>query len=152
MRGHVGRIVFGFLLVATLMACGIGCAKKTSDKSLVFVDPLDAEVLIQGKKKVFGLAGTSTAVWVDPRSTADYRAGHIPGALHIPFEDVRTDHRRLKAFDVIIVYGANYNSPVALATSKTLMELGFKDVRTLRGGLRAWEAAGNDVEQDEGGG
>jgi rhodanese-related sulfurtransferase len=31
--------------------------------------------------------------------------------------------------------------------SKTLIELGFDDVRTLRGGLRAWEDAGFEVEK-----
>ena len=34
--------------------------------------------------------------------------------------------------------------------SKRLLELGFKDVRTLRGGLRAWTDAGFEVEEGAG--
>ena len=46
---------------------------------------------------------------------------------------------------IIIVSGETYNDPVAIAMSKTLMELGFKDVKTLRGGIMGWEDAGEPV-------
>jgi rhodanese-related sulfurtransferase len=150
MRGFPGRIACGFLLAMLPAMCLIGCSNKTSDRSLVFVQPADAELLVQGKRGLLGLGGEVRGVWLDPRSRVDYLAGHIPGAVHLPFEDLRSEHAGLDQYDVIIVYGDDYNSPVALAASKTLIELGFKDVRTLRGGLRAWEDAGNPIEQGEG--
>lgn len=152
MRTLVGRIVFALVLATLLTSPLIGCAKRTSDRSLVFVEPADAEQLLRGKRGVLGLGGESRGVWVDPRTRIDYINGHIPGALHIPFEDLRSEYARLEGYDVIIVYGDDYNSPVALAASKTLMELGFEDVRTLRGGLRIWQTTGNTIEQGEGGG
>jgi 3-mercaptopyruvate sulfurtransferase SseA len=152
MRSLVGRIAFGLVLATLLILSPAGCTKKTSDRSLVFVGPADAEQLLRGKRGVLGLGGTARGVWLDPRARIEYLDGHIPGAMHIPFENLRSEHSGLDEYDVIIVYGKDYNSPVALGASKTLMELGFKDVRTLRGGLRAWEAAGNAIEKGEGGG
>ena len=150
MRSLVGRIVLALLLITLPATAPLGCSSKTSDRSLVFVEPAEAEVLLRGKRGVLGLGGEARGAWVDPRSRIDYLDGRIPGALNIPFEDLRSEYGRLEGYDVLIVYGDDYNSPVALAASKTLIELGFKDVRTLRGGLRAWEAAGNTIKQGEG--
>ncbi|MDY7108366.1 MAG: rhodanese-like domain-containing protein [Planctomycetota bacterium] len=146
----LGRIARGCLLAILPATCLIGCSNKTSDRSLVFVPPADAEQLIRGQRGLLGLGGEVRGAWLDPRSRSEYLEGHIPGAVHRPFEDLRDDHADLDQYDLIIVYGDDYNTPVALAASKTLMELGFEDVRTLRGGLRAWKAAGNPIEAGEG--
>ena len=137
------------LLAMLLAAILPGCQNKISDKNLVLIEPIEAEALIQPKRELFGLGGTSTGVWVDPRGQDDYRKGHISGAVNIPYEKIRTEHARLDGYKIIIVYGDDYNSPVALAMSKTLMELGYKDVRTLHGGLHAWKNAGNPIEEGE---
>ena len=94
-----------------------------------------------------GLGGSAPGVFVDPRSEAEYTAGHLPGAVHLPYEKARTDAHVLDAYGVLMVYGNDYNSPLAVAMSKTLIDLGYKDVRTLRGGIRAWEDAGNLLEK-----
>ena len=74
-------------------------------------------------------------------------AGHVPGALHMPLETLRVERARLEGADTIIVYGDGFDSAVAGATSKLLLEMGFADVRTLRGGLRAWADAGREIEK-----
>jgi rhodanese-related sulfurtransferase len=134
------------ILCAGVLAVG-GCSnKKTSDKSLSFVTADDAHSLLGGKREaLFGLGGEKTSAFVDPRTLLDYRKGHIPGAIHLPYENVREQTRRLQPYTTIIVYGDSYNSTIAQAMSKTLIELGFDDVRTLRGGLRAWQDAGFDL-------
>jgi rhodanese-related sulfurtransferase len=135
------------VLVAGLLTFA-GCSKTTSDKSLTFVTPDDAQALLGGRRgALFGLGGEKQTAVVDPRSLLDYRKGHIPGAIHVPYEDVRNETRRLQPYATIIVYGETYNSPVAQAMSKTLIELGFEDVQTLRGGLRAWRDAGFEVDE-----
>ena len=142
----------GILMMSVLAFCALasGCATKTSDRDLAFVATAEAEQLVKGRSGLFGL-GNTHGVWVDPRTEAEYLAGHIPGAIHLPLERARADHRRLRGYGVLIVYGNDYNSSVALAMSKTLLELGYENVRTLRGGLREWQAAGNAVEEGEGG-
>lgn len=145
--GRCLRLVVLFLCTAILALSG--CSnKKTSDKSLTFLNAEDAHSLLGDKREaVFGLGGEKTTAIVDPRTLLNYRNGHIPGAIHLPYENVRDETRRLQPFTTIIVYGDSYNSTIAQAMSKTLIELGFDDVRTLRGGLRAWEDAGFEVEK-----
>jgi rhodanese-related sulfurtransferase len=135
-------------LIPILAVLGLhlgGCAPKTSDKSLVFVDVAEAEQLLQGRRRLLGLGGERAGIWVDPRSERDYRAGHIAGAVRIEPETLKVSDPRLVEFDVILVYGDGYNSPIAIAMSKGMLAKRFRDVRTLRGGLSAWERAGNPV-------
>ncbi len=137
--------------IAVLMAIiawpAAGCAShKVSDRDLVLVDPAEAIELVGGRKKLLGLAGNSAGAWVDPRGPSAFRSGHIPGAINLPFQDVAAEHHKLRQFDVLIVYGDDYRDPKANGMSKRLLELGFKNVRTLRGGLTAWTEQGNSLE------
>ncbi len=136
------------LVAAVVLPTG-GCSKQISDKNIELVDATDASELVEGRQRLFGLAGTATGAFVDPRSARKYREGHIPGAVSLPFQNLTKESARLEGYDVLIIYGSGYDDQLALGMSKRLMELGFKDVRTLRGGLQAWTAAGNDVETGE---
>ncbi len=128
------------VIAATLAV--IGCTNTTSDRDLVLVNPIEAQELVQGQAKLLGLGGTTAGTYVDPRSERDFRLGHIPGAISLPFQHLTDNKSTLDGYDVLIVYGDDYNDPKANAMSKRLLELGFSDVRTLRGGLRAWTSAG----------
>ena len=71
-------------------------------------------------------------------------------AINLPFGRVTEDHERVLAgYDLLIVYGDDYNDPIAEAMSKRLLNLGYKDVRTLRGGITAWTDAGYALETNE---
>jgi 3-mercaptopyruvate sulfurtransferase SseA len=134
-------------VACAVIAVAAGCdSKKTSDRSLSFVDPTDAEQLVGGRRGLLGLGPAGKTAWVDPRSELDFRNGHIPGAIHMPFARVREDHERLLEYDVLIVYGDEYRDPVAEGMSKRLLELGHRDVRTLRGGVLAWSESGRTLE------
>ncbi len=122
---------------------GAGCKKETSDRDLVLIDATDAEQLLAGEKRLFG---SRTAVLVDPRGQKAFEEGHIPGAVNLPFQLVSVEQHRLRGYDTVIVYGKDYRDERADGMSKRLLELGFSDVRTLRGGIRVWVAAGNELE------
>ena len=130
---------------AALLAGGCG-GKSISDRDLVLLDPQEGMELVEGRKKLLGLAGTETGAWVDPRGARAYREGHIPGAVHLPFQELTAQQQRLRGYDVLIVYGTSVKDDLADGMSKKLLALGFKDVRTLRGGLRAWTRAGFELE------
>ena len=134
------------LLAASVGSMSACLERKISDRDLVLIDSTEAMELVEGRKKLLGLAGASTGAWVDPRSERAYREGHIPGAINLPFQYVTDQHQRLEGYDILIVYGNSYKDPIAEAMSKRLMELKFKDVRTLRGGLQAWTEAGLELE------
>jgi rhodanese-related sulfurtransferase len=139
------RIVAIIALAGFTAIAALACTKQISDRDIQLVDLTDARELVEGRKRLFGLAGTAAGAFVDPRSARLYRQGHIPGAIHLPFQDVSTRSDVLSRYDVLVVYGDAYDDELAMGMSKRLMELGFRDVRTLRGGLKAWTAAGFEL-------
>ena len=79
------------------------------------------------------------------REPADYREGHIPGAVSIPrgvlemrIDEVTTDEKR-----PIVLYCGG--SPSALS-AQALGEMGYRDVESLSGGLRGWREKDLPVE------
>ncbi len=133
-----------------MLVASIGsCAQSISNRDLTMVDPTETRRLLEERKSLLGLGGVVRGACVDPRGESAFVKEHIPGAVHLPFERVSTDYKTLKAYDVLIVYGDDYNDPRAIGMSKRLMELGFKEVRTLRGGVSAWKEAGYEVATTE---
>ena len=121
-----------------------GCSVGISDKNLEFISPQEAyELLTEGSSNLIG-SDLPTLV-VDPRPTWSYRKGHIPQAINIPFGQIRLQLWQLDDAGTIIISGETHNDPVALALSKELIKQGFSDIKTMRGGLTGWEAAGHPV-------
>jgi membrane protein DedA with SNARE-associated domain/rhodanese-related sulfurtransferase len=70
----------------------------------------------------------------------------IPGALHVPLQDVAHHLKELPRDRDIILYCNCPSEASAARVAKILMNQGFKRVRPLHGGLDAWVAAGYTVE------
>lgn len=138
------KILVAMLLGLTLM----GCQNKTSDRDLKFITSFEAVDVISRPTGAFGSRGDSVNLWLDPRTTEEYAEGHIPGALSLPFPAIEQDHESfLRNAGTIVVYDTNWDDVIAVSASKRLMELGYKEVFTLRGGLEAWTADGNPTEK-----
>jgi membrane protein DedA with SNARE-associated domain/rhodanese-related sulfurtransferase len=69
----------------------------------------------------------------------------IPGALHVPLEDVAHRIKELPRDRDVILYCTCPSEASAARVAKILMNHGFKRVRPLLGGLDAWVAAGYAV-------
>jgi 3-mercaptopyruvate sulfurtransferase SseA len=137
------------ILAAATISFMTGCMEpRTSDRDVILIDSDEAMTLVEGRRRLLGLAGATSGAWVDPRPERAFREGHIAGAINMPFQDVATRHEELRGYDVLIVYGNGFKDPIAYAMTKRLIELRHKDVRTLRGGLRAWTDAGFELETE----
>jgi len=76
---------------------------------------------------------------VDVRSFQEYAAGHIPGAVSIPYGELPYRYRELNPRTKTVVYcGVGQTSYLA---AQMLMRLGFGDLRSLTGGFAGWEYA-----------
>jgi NADH dehydrogenase len=91
-------------------------------------------------------AGANPTI-VDVRSaTARALEPHwIPGALHVPLEEVATRLRGLPRDGDVILYCSCPSEASAARVARLLVSHGFKNVRPLQGGLDAWVAAGYAV-------
>ena len=130
---------------ASIAVAATGCDRKTSDANLVFVDPYRAVEIMNTPGTLFEKAKASA--FVDPRPRLSYAEGHIPGAISLPFEDMTLEAKTyLGKYQILVVYDTDYDDVICRAASKRLMELGFDEVYSLEGGLKAWKKAGNEVE------
>ena len=73
----------------------------------------------------------------------------IPGAIHVPHDQVSQHLNEFKRDREVILYCTCPNEASAAQAAKILMLHGFARVRPLHGGLDAWIAAGYPVEMVE---
>jgi rhodanese-related sulfurtransferase len=126
----------------------------------MLMNPSDYVALAKAKVKECAVtdaqdcASTGTML-VDIRELNEYQRGHIPGAVYAPrglleFEIHRLvaerhpDQQSAPEERAIVLYcGTGGRSALA---AKTLMDLGYRNVRSMAGGIVAWNAAGLPVE------
>ncbi len=103
------------------------------------IDPADLAAARQ--------AGASPVV-VDTRSPAAWAQGHIPGAIHIPGNELRqragADLPDQSADIVVYCWGPGCNGSTRAAL--TLTELGYTRVRELIGGFEYWAREGLAIQ------
>jgi hydroxyacylglutathione hydrolase len=78
------------------------------------------------------------ALLLDVREASEWNAGHAPGAVHIPYEQLRERAHELPLDRPIVAYCAG-GIRSSLATS--ILESAGLDVANLRGGFTAWRNA-----------
>ena len=123
--------------LATIGVFLVGCNAGISDHNLSYISAEDAVILLRdGKSNLLGVE--KKTILIDPRNRLEYSKKHIAGSTNIPFGHLFAYEYKLENAGIIIVSGETDNDPVAMAMSKELMKLGFKDVKTLRGGLDGW--------------
>lgn len=134
-------------LALAFVVAGVGCNRTTSDKSIVYKRPAELMELASTPTGAFGSKGAPKVLWLDPRTPAEFAAGRVPQATNIPFPDIeRTHEATCRGFDLYIVYDTDYDDVMAKAAAKRLLELGYKPVYAMLGGLRAWRTDGFSVD------
>jgi rhodanese-related sulfurtransferase len=91
------------------------------------------------------LLNKEDAIVVDVRDQAEFSAGHLPNARHIPLKDIESRSGELKKFSkrpFILVCQSGKRSRAALAV---LRKAGYERIFNLNGGLTAWTDAGQPL-------
>ena len=82
------------------------------------------------------------AVVVDVRDKDEWDEGHIPDATHISRGTIELDiEEKVPDQNAMIICHCGGGGRSALA-AETLQKMGYKNVRSMAGGLKAWKAAG----------
>lgn len=90
-----------------------------------------------------------TAAFVDARTAAEYAAGHVTGALHLPpagHPGEAAAIAALREHATVIVYDGDYSCALADDVAARLRREGLRDVRVLEGAWPAWIGAGGAGE------
>jgi len=76
---------------------------------------------------------------VDVRQPEEYTEGYIEGAINIPLRELAQNLDQLPAGEpIVLVCGSGHRSTVGMVA---LQMLGFEEVTSLAGGIKAWKAA-----------
>jgi rhodanese-related sulfurtransferase len=91
-----------------------------------------------------GKTGGSTYI-IDVRSESEFESGHIPGSLSVPGGQAvqrADDFVAVRNARIVFVSG---QSARAVMAAYWYRQMGFRNVKVLRGGLDAWRADGGSV-------
>jgi rhodanese-related sulfurtransferase len=89
-------------------------------------------------------------VLVDVLSPDSYRAGHLPGAINIPVNDIEEEApKRLARADIVVVYCASRECHASRAAAQELESLGYVHVIEYEGGLADWREASYPLESGQ---
>jgi rhodanese-related sulfurtransferase len=91
------------------------------------------------------LASGEPPVVLDVRTDEEWNAGHIPGAMHIPVQDIEKRKGEVPSDREVVVHCQV--GPRARKAEEVLVAAGRERIFHLDGGFRAWYKAGLPVEE-----
>ncbi len=125
------RRIVGFLL-ASLVSAGTLAAEP----ALV---PISQEALLERQQK-----GEETTYVLDVRSPEEYAAGHVPGAVNIPYDQMASRVAEVpKDKDVVLYCRSGRRAAIA---AEVLAGQGYERLQHLEGDIVAWVEQGRPVE------
>ena len=108
------------------------------------------ELIGDAKKKITEISPTDAAsktkssntVIVDVREEDEWEEGHIPDAIHLNRGMLELDiEEKVPDPNTTVIVHCGGGGRSALA-AESLQKMGYKNVRSMAGGFKAWKAAG----------
>ena len=124
------------MLIAMALASGLALLFPTLNKGQG-LSPQDMVQLMNREK----------AIVIDVCEPDEFARGHVIGAKNLPLGQLEEKLAQLvksKSAQVVMVCQVGARSARAAATAR---KLGFENVQSLAGGLKAWQAASMPVEK-----
>lgn len=129
-------LIVAFLL-ANVFWAGLAAAAAGG---LAFTIARDGAKLVEHSDAVL-MVKRDKGVFVDLRGAADFARGRIAQARHIPAADIKTRASEIERFREKPVVLVCENGSQSKRRARELADLGFKQVRAMRGGMAAWTDA-----------
>jgi len=101
------------------------------------IDPLDATLKINHED----------ALVLDIRSMKEFSDGHILNAENVPLNGLGNQLQKLEKYKQRPIIAVCRSGSRSQAACSTLRKAGFEQVFNLRGGMLAWENAGQPVKR-----
>ncbi len=96
---------------------------------------------------------SSKVIFLDARMPVDFKAGHIKGAINLPYEEFEQFSPqvlpKLPVNEEIIAYCDGSECEASLLLSRELRDLGYRNVKIFFGGWSEWQMAGLLIETGE---
>ncbi|MGA2187050.1 MAG: rhodanese-like domain-containing protein [Steroidobacteraceae bacterium] len=141
---HIGA-VGGYAVLIAAAALAAYVAYKWQERARFFKSLRMARIDVAGLYDLMQAGAKPIVVDVRSVTARDLDPRAIPGALHVPLDEVALHLRDLPRDRDIILYCSCPSEASAARVARILMNHGFAKVRPLFGGLDAWTAAGYAV-------
>jgi len=112
-------------LVAICCLCGVQFARGATA-----VSPVEAQRMIDAGEKI---------TFIDVRSNAAFKEGHVPGAINIPA--ALAPQKQLPPLGAVIVYDEGLGRETAAEAADVLSKKPGITARVLEGGFAGWESS-----------
>jgi len=108
------------------------------------------KLVAEAKKKITEISPTEAAaksksgeaVIIDVREKDEWDEEHIPNAIHVSRGTIELDiEEKIPDLNAMIVCHCGGGGRSALA-AQSLQKMGYKNVRSMAGGFKAWKAVG----------
>ena len=113
------------------------------------------KLVADAKKNITEISPTDTAekmkddkvVIVDVRETDEWEEGHIPDAIHLSRGTIELDiEEKVPDPETMVICHCGGGGRSALA-AESLQKMGYKNVRSMTGGFKAWKTIGLPTEK-----
>ena len=149
--------ILAMVLVAVVLSASYKAWLAPPDRAIPWIrPPTPTPNATEGAAPGVTIADVKEAIesfnihMVDARGREKFAEGHIPSAVHIPFEEADRDTSLIQdefiQQDDIIVYCTGEGCDESHRLAELLRELGFTKVREYSEGMDGWEAAGERIE------
>lgn len=93
------------------------------------------------------LAKKRDFLFIDVRRPDEYKAGHLPGAVNIPYDQVE-DRKKEIPLDGPVIFYCTVSSWRAPYAANVMADAGRNNVYVLEGGASAWNAGGQQIRAE----
>ncbi len=121
--------------------------KQHSPGFLKIVDDAKSRVREVSVEETRAALDSRTARVIDVREDNEWNEAHIKGAEHLGKGIIERDIETFapdKSSELILYCGGGFRAALA---ADSLQRMGYTNVRSMAGGWRAWNEAGNPIEE-----
>jgi len=130
------RIFFGLLAV---LAVGPTLAQAPSVAPAPQVAQVSQQAMLEMQAKK-----DASLLLLDVRTPEEFAAGHIPGAVNIPYDQVTGHLSEIPKDDEVVLYC--HSGRRAGLAAEALAANGYTKLAHLQGDMQGWQSAGRPVE------
>lgn len=140
------RLTLAVALAFGLIAGGCATTQQTDMTAGELVQEAKknvCEITVAEAKEILDKGGY---LFLDCREPKEYKMGHVPGSMNIPrgLIEFKIDKKVPDKNENMVVYCKTGGR--SCLSSCTLCRMGYKNVKSMAGGWKAWEKAGYPIE------
>lgn len=140
-------VLYRYLFVIILCISYIFCQNLSADESKLSPESVEGATTVDVKtaKKLFD----KKIMFIDTRKESDWKAGRIPGAIHLDVKKDFTKENLAKILDYsghVVIYCNGSKCHRSAKASALAIKWGYNNIYYFRGGFPAWYNDSNPIE------